>query len=81
MLTASESATYAKALFARIAACNLEAVERTGDVDPRQAAEILTHWLADQESRPTVILAVADYLCRALDGAVPDPSCWTPPSP
>jgi hypothetical protein len=68
----------AKRIIQEIARANRASIEEAGDFDPGTIAAILERGLASSPNRHQLMLGIAEFLARSLEGEVPDPELWVP---
>lgn len=65
-------------LFRKLRRCNKKSIAKTGDINASDLADCIEDALQDEVTRRGVMLAVAEFVGTALDGAVIDPTSWQP---
>jgi hypothetical protein len=59
-------------LLSQMKRCNIESIQRTGDVDVGQLADLIEAALANPATRQAAVSELAEYAGAALDGCVLD---------
>jgi hypothetical protein len=65
-------------LFRELRDCNQKSIHRTGDINVSDLADCIDKALQDEVNRRGVMLAIAEFVGTALDGAAIDPKTWKP---
>lgn len=65
-------------LFRQLRECNQKSIHKSGDINVSDLADCIEVALQDEVNRRGIMLAIAEFVGTALDGAAIDPKTWKP---